>query len=178
AGLTSHHFNEAQGFIEEFARRGTSFELLVSIRAPPPIVAELGAHAVLDDPTFRMEWSFEVRSDRFLAMLHEHLDHRATADHCVLITVSTQLEAHALTCWLAALPSARKPWVVTLFLSDRWNRSGQAEYERQVAEFRKLAASIASISPMDAHRLMFFAVTESLAEELTGLLGTPVAVAP
>src|SRR5205807_1020231 len=101
-----------------------------------------------------------------------------TADHCVLITVSTQLEAHALTCWLAALPSARKPWVVTLFLSDRWNRSGQAEYERQVAEFRKLAASIASISPMDAHRLMFFAVTESLAEELTGLLGTPVAVAP
>jgi glycosyltransferase involved in cell wall biosynthesis len=178
AGLTSHHFNEAQGFVEEFARRGSSFELLVSVHAPPPIVAELGAHPVLDDPTFRMEWSFEVRSDRFLAMLHEHLDHRTTADHCVLITVSTQLEAHALTRWVASRPAARKPWVVVLFLSDRWNRSGQAEYERQAAEFRELAASVAGLSPMDAHRLMFFAVTEPLAGELTGLIGTPVTVAP
>jgi glycosyltransferase involved in cell wall biosynthesis len=178
AGLTSHHFNESQGFIEEFARRGGSFELLVSVHAPASIVEELGARAVLDDPTFRMEWSFEERSDRFLAMMHEHVDRRVDPDSCVLITVATQLEAHALTRWLVELPKRRKPWVVILFLSDRWNRSGQAERERQIGEFRKLEAVIASLSSGDARRLIFFSVTEPLAEELTGLLGTPVAVAP
>ena len=34
AGLTSHHFNEAQGFIEEFGRRGRTFELLISVHTP------------------------------------------------------------------------------------------------------------------------------------------------
>jgi glycosyltransferase involved in cell wall biosynthesis len=178
AGLTSHHFNESQGFIEELARRGSPFELLVSVHAAPAIVAELGAHAVLDDPTFRMEWSFEERSDRFLAMLHEHVDGRVSAGDCVLITVSTQLEAHALTRWLAELPGGRKPWVVILFLSDRWNRSGPAEHERQIAEFRTLNAEIARRSPADAQRQILFSVTEPLAEELSGLLGTAVAVAP
>jgi hypothetical protein len=126
AGFTSHHFNEAQGFIEEFRRRGRAFELLVSVYAPPEIVAELGAHPVVDDSTFRMEWSFEERSQRFVTMLHEQLDRRASSEDCVLITVSTQLEAHALVRWLAESPAARKPWVVIVFLSDRWNRSGQA----------------------------------------------------
>jgi glycosyltransferase involved in cell wall biosynthesis len=96
----------------------------------------------------------------------------------VLITVSTQLEAHALTRWLARLPDGRKPWVVILFVSDRWNRSGQAEHERQLAEFRKLRAAISSLSAVDAHRLIFLTLTDLLADELTGLLGTPVGVAP
>jgi hypothetical protein len=177
-GLTSHHFNEAQGFIEEFRRRGTTFELLVSVHAPAAIVAELDAHAVVDDPTFRLEWSFDERSRRFLAMLHEHLDGRAREGDCVLITVSTQVEAHALTRWLTELPSHRKPWVVILFLSDRWNRSGQAEYERQIAEFRKLRAAISSLTAADAHRMILFTLTDKLAAELTGLLGTAVRVAP
>jgi glycosyltransferase involved in cell wall biosynthesis len=178
AGLTSHHFNEAQGFIEEFRRRGRTFELLVSVYAPASIVADLDAHAVVDDPTFRMELSFEQRSDRFLAILHEQLDRRAGVNDCVLITVSTQLEAHALTRWVTELPSVQKPWVVILFLSDRWNRSGQAEYERQIAEFRKLRAAISSLSAMDAHRVIFLTLTARLAAELTSLLGTAVCVAP
>jgi glycosyltransferase involved in cell wall biosynthesis len=125
-----------------------------------------------------MELSFEERSDRFLAMLREHLDHRVSADDCVLITVSTQLEAHALTRWLAGRPRGRKPWVVILFASDRWNRSGQAERERQMAEFRELHAAIAGLSPLDERRLIFLTLTDPLAEELTGLLGSPVGVAP
>jgi glycosyltransferase involved in cell wall biosynthesis len=177
-GLTSHHFNEAQGFIEEFRRRGTMFELLVSAHAPAAIAAELDAHAVVDDPTFRLEWSFDERSRRFVAMLHDHVDARSGESDCVLITVSTQVEAHALTRWLAELPSQRKPWVVILFLSDRWNRSGQPEYERQIAEFRKLRAAISSLSAADAARMIFFTVTDALAAELTGLLGTAVRVAP
>jgi hypothetical protein len=145
------------------------------VHAPASIVAELDAHPVVDDPSFRMELSFTERSDRFRAILHEHLNRRAGVDDCVLITVSTQLEAHALTRWVSELPSAQTPWVVVLFLSDRWNRSGRAD-ERQIAEFRKLRAAISGLSPMDAHRLIFFTVTAGLAAELTGLLDTPTVI--
>jgi Glycosyl transferases group 1 len=178
AGYSSHHFNEAHEFMEEFDRRGKEFVLLVNVQAPAQIVAELRAHAVLDDPTFRMEWSFEERSRRFVEMLHKTIDRRLRADDCVLITVSTQLEAHALTRWLQELPRRKKPWIVILFLSDRWNRSGRDEYERQIAEFRKLNAAIASLTPDDAHRVIFLTLTDLLAEELSELLGTKVDVAP
>jgi hypothetical protein len=50
AGLTSHHFNEAQGFIEEFRRRRRTFALLVSVHAPASIVAQLDAHPVVEIP--------------------------------------------------------------------------------------------------------------------------------
>jgi len=166
AGLTSHHFNESHGFIQEFHRRGKEFLLLISIHAGAQIAAELNARAVLDDPTFRMEWGFEERSERFLAMLHAQIDAHLNANDCVLITVSTQLEAHALTRWLQELPLDKKPWIVILMLSDRWNRSGREEYERQIAEFRILNAAISSLAPEDA------------AEELRDLLGTKVDVAP
>jgi glycosyltransferase involved in cell wall biosynthesis len=178
AGLTSHHFNEAHGFIQEFARRGKEFVLLVSIRAGAQLAAELHARAVLDDPTFRMTWSFEERSQRFLDMLHAHVDADLSANDCVLITVSTQLEAHALTRWLQELPREKKPWIVILFLSDRWNRSGREEYERQIAEFRILHAAISSLAPVDAHRLIFCTLTNLLAEELSELLGAKVDVVP
>ncbi|MBK5260364.1 MAG: glycosyltransferase [Thermoanaerobaculia bacterium] len=178
AGLTSHHFNEAHGFAREFDRRGKKFVLMVNHHAPAHIVAELNAHAVLDDPTFRMEWSFEERSRRFVDMLHRNVDRRVRAGDCVLITISTQLEAHALTRWLQELPGRKKPWIVILFLSDRWNRSGRDEYERQIAEFRTLNAAIASLTPEDARKMLFFAVTDLLAEELSGLLGTRVDYAP
>ena len=178
AGLTSHHFNESHGFIQEFHRRGKEFLLLISTHAGAQIAAELNARAVLDDPTFRMEWSFEERSERFLAMLHAQIDAHLNANDCVLITVSTQLEAHALTRWLQELPLDKKPWIVILMLSDRWNRSGREEYERQIAEFRILNAAISSLAPEDAHRLIFCTLTNLLAEELGNLLGAKVDVAP
>jgi hypothetical protein len=126
AGFTSHHFNESLGFIHEFGRRGTEFLLLISIHARADIAAALHARAVLDDPTFRMEWSFAERSRRFVAMLHAQIDAELNANDCVLLTISTQLEAHALTCWLQELPPDKKPWIVVLFLSDRWNRTPRA----------------------------------------------------
>src|ERR1700687_3915019 len=94
AGFSSHHFNESLGLLQEFNRRGREFLLLINVHASPQIVAQLDARAVLDDPTFRMEWSFKERSDRFLAMLHAQIEAHLNADDWVLITVSTQLEAH------------------------------------------------------------------------------------
>lgn len=178
ASLTSHHFNEAHGFIQEFARRGKEFLLLVSVHAPAQITEELHARAVLDDPTFHMEWSFEERSHRFLNMLHTQVDADLNANDCVLITVSTQLEAHALTRWLQELSQNKKPWIVILFLSDRWNRSGREEYERQIAEFRTLKAAITHLAHEDAQRLIFCTLTDPLADELSILIGKKVDAAP
>ena len=178
SSLTSHHFNESWGYTREFRRRGKEFLLLINVNASPRITAELRARAVLDDPTFRLEWSFQERSLRFLNMLHAEVDADLDADDCVMLTVSTQLEAHALVCWLRELPRDKKPWVVILFLSDRWNRSGPEEYARQAAEFRILNAEIAALAREDSHRLIFCTLTDLLAEELTGLLGAKVDVAP
>lgn len=177
-GYSSHHFNEAQGFMHEFVRRGKELILLVSTQAEPRIVAQLEARAVLDDPTFRLEWSFEERSRRFLGMLHRQVDPIVKSGDCVLSTISTQLEAHALTLWLQELPRRKKPWIVVLFLSDRWNRSGREEYERQIAEFRTLRDAISSLDAEDARRVIFCTLTDLLADELSELLGTKVDVAP
>jgi glycosyltransferase involved in cell wall biosynthesis len=178
AGLTSHHFNESHSFIQELHRREREFRLLINIHASPEIVTALNARPVLDDPTFRMEWSFQERSERFLAILHGQIDSDLNANDRVLITVSTQLEAHALTRWLQELPHDKKPWIFILILSDRWNRSGRQEYERQIAEFRILNATISSLAHEDAERRIFFTLTDLLAEELSELLGAKVRVAP
>lgn len=175
AGYTSHHYNESYGFIQEYARRGREFVLLIAKNAEPRIVRELNARPVIDDPTFRREWSFEERSRRFVEMLRAEVEPLVRADDLVMVTVATQLEAHALTRWTQMLPDDRKPWVLVVFISDRWNRSGPAEYERQRAEMRTLEAEIASLSPANAHRMIFTTVTESLGAELTELLGTKVA---
>jgi len=169
-GYSSHHFNEADGFKRELARRGREFVLLVNRSAQPDVVAKLNARAVLDeDPTFRLEWSFEERSKRFLKMLHRRVDGLVRRDDCVMLTIATQLEAHALTRWLSELPRRKKPWIVILFLSDRWNRSTREEYARQVAEFTQVRSAIASAE--EPHRLIFCTVTASLAAELSQLLG-------
>lgn len=178
ASLSSHHFNESYGLMQEFRRRGTEFLLLINMHASAQIVDAVHARAVIDDPTFCMQWSFRERSDRFLSILHAQLDAEVRADDRVLITVSTQLEAHALTRWLQELPADRKPWIVVLILSDRWNRSTREEYVRQVAEFGVLSAALASLAPDDARRMLFFTLTDLLAQELTDLLGVSVAVAP
>jgi hypothetical protein len=176
-GYGSHHFNESLGFQRELARRGRKLRLLVSANALPKVVKELGARAVLEDSTFRMEWSFEERSRRFVAMLHERVDRFVKGGDCVMVTIATQLEAHALAVWLAELPERRKPFIVVTFLSDRWNRGTREEYDRQVAEFAILRSTLAALSAGDARRIMLFAITELLCEELTELLGTPVAYA-
>src|ERR1700674_3224317 len=178
AGLTSHHFNESHGFVQEFHRRGGEILLFIKRNASSQIAAQLNARAVLDDPTFRMEWSFNERSDRFLAMLHAQVDSDLNANDVVLLTVSTQLEAHALTRWLQELPLDEKPWIVILTQSDRWNRSGREEYERQIAEFRILNAAISGLATIDAQRLIFCAPTDPLAAELSVLLGAKVYVVP
>jgi glycosyltransferase involved in cell wall biosynthesis len=176
-GFSSHHFNEAHGFLQEFKRREKEFILLVPTNVPPEIVSALNARALLeDDPTFRLEWSFEERSRRFVSMLHAHVDSDLSADDCVMVTISTQLEAYALTCWLQDLQTHPKPWIVILFLSDRWNRSGREEYERQIAEFHILNARIRSLTSEDARRLIFCTVSDLLAEELSDLLGIEVGV--
>jgi hypothetical protein len=177
-GYTSHHFNEAHGFMLELDRRGKDFVLLVNRRAEPRIVKELNARPVCDDPTFLLQWSFEERSQRFLDMLHQRVDRLVKAGDWVMVTIATQLEAHALTRWIQELPQRKKPWIVVLFLSDRWNRSGREEYERQIAEFHKLRSAIAGLTPEAAHRMIFYTLTDLLAEELSELLGTRVGVAP
>lgn len=178
ASLTSHHYNESYGLKREFERRGVEFLLLINRQASPQIVADLQARPVIDDPTFRLEWSFEERTQRFVALLQALVAPELRAGDCVLITVATQLEAHALARWLQALPPSRKPWVAIMFLSDRWNRAGRAEYERQIAEFRTLSATLASLAPEDQRRLIFCTLTDLLAEELGGLLGLPLDVVP
>src|SRR5258708_114953 len=165
-GYTSHHFNEAHGLMRELERGGRELVLLVNAQAPSAMVAELKAAAVLDDPTFRLEWSFEERSRRFRDLLHKRVDGLVMAGDCVLVTIATQLEAHALTCWLQELPRSKKPWIVIVFLSDRWNRGGRDEDERQIAEFRMLNATISSLAPVDARKLVFCAVTDLLPDEL------------
>lgn len=171
-GYSSHHYNEARGFRDELARRGKKLLLFVNARAERHVIAEIDGQPVFDDPTFRLEWSFEERTRRFVDMLHEHIDPVVRADDCVMLTIATQLEAHALARWQQELPASKRPWIVVLFVSDRWNRAGREEYERQVAEFAVARETL------DAQRMIFFAVTSSLAEELTDLLGTHVAPAP
>ena len=174
--FTSHHYNESAGLQREFARRGLRFRLLMSRHADPDIVAGLGAEAAFDDPTFRLEWSFEERSARMLAQLHAHLDGRVGAEDCVMITVSTQLEAHALVAWMRRQAPGRLPWVAVLIISDRWNTSTRQEYERQAAEFALLRAALAEQAPEQAHKLLLFTLTQELAEELRDLLGRSPAV--
>lgn len=177
-GYSSHHYNEARGLREELARRGTQLLLLVSARAEPRVVRELGARAVFDDPTFRLEWTFEERSRRFAAQLHRHVDRLVRRDDRLFVTIATQVEAYALTRWLAELPLRRKPWIVCLFLSDRWNRGTAEEYERQMGELRELRAALAGMPVDDARRLILGSVTERLAADLSEILGTKVAYLP
>ena len=51
----------------------------------------------------RREWSFPERSQRFLNVLRAEVNGDLGVDDCVMLTVSTQLEAHALVRWWRAL---------------------------------------------------------------------------
>jgi glycosyltransferase involved in cell wall biosynthesis len=125
-----------------------------------------------------MELSFDERTALFLRMLHEHVDPVVRRDDRVLMTVATQCEARAFAAWLAELPARKRPFILLLFVSDRWNRKGPEERERQVAEFRTLAAELAGRGPAVERRLLFACHTPGGRDELVSLLGTRVLLAP
>ena len=178
SSLSGHRYTEAVASLEEYGRRGRKVLLFISRLAGPEIVQKLGAQAVLDDPTFRLEWSFEERTRLFTEMLHTHITPLVEADDRVYLTVATQLEANALARWLRELPVQKKPWVVTVFLSDRWNRSGPVEYERQIAEFRTLSEELKKLSATENQKLLFFSVNQELADEIGQLAGMDVGLVP
>ena len=70
------------------------------------------------------------------------------------------------------------PWTLALFPSDRWNRHGAAERQRQLAEIRVLADELAALGPGARRRLILASHTAGLRGELASLLGTAVLAAP
>jgi glycosyltransferase involved in cell wall biosynthesis len=175
SGMTGHRFTEALGLLAAARKRGMASLLFISAHADAAVRAALpGARAVLDDPVFRPDLSFDERTRAFIDLLHAHIDPELGHDDRLLLTVATQCEARALTVWLASLPERKRPWTLVLTVSDRWNRYGPAERERQVAEFRTLAADLGAVGNDVRQRLIFTTVTEGLRDELTFLLSTPV----
>jgi glycosyltransferase involved in cell wall biosynthesis len=178
--MTGHRYNEALALLSAASRRGMPSLLLISAHADAAVRGALpGARAVLHDPVFRSDLSFDERTSAFVALLREHVEPELGQDDRLLLTVATQCESRALTVWLASLPKRKRPWTLVLALSDRWNRHGPAERERQLAEFRALAADLAAVGN-DAwrRRLIFAAITKGLSDELTTLLNTPVLQVP
>lgn len=182
AGQGGHRFHQALGCWDSALRRGMEPVLFMNAEADPAVKAALpGGRAVLRDPVFRMELSFDQRTALFLRMLHEHVDPMVRQGDRVLMTVATQCEARALAAWLAELPARKRPFILVLFVSDRWNRKGPEERARQVAEFRTLAAEIAELAarePAVAKRLLFASHTLGGQAELSSLLGTRVLLSP
>jgi hypothetical protein len=176
--MSSHRFREAQHLAAEAKRIHLEFVLLIHEGAAPAIRQALRARAVLTDPVFAMQWSFDERTARFVAMLHAQVDALVRGGDRVLITVATQCEARALAAWLRELPDAQKPWIECYFVSDRWNRYSIEERDRQHREFAVLAAERQALSPQDARRMIYITHTAGLAQELRGLLGAPVLLMP
>ena len=175
AHMTGHRYAEALGLVAATRARGMELALFISEHAVAPLRSELPmAHPVLHCPVFRTELSFDERTADFKAMLHQHLDGVVRRDDWVLVTTGTQCEARALAAWLGEVPIERRPWALTLIHSDRWNRYGHEERERQLAEFRTTAAELAGL---DAHAKLHFIVgslTDDLCAELRTLLGVAV----
>jgi hypothetical protein len=179
SSMSGHRYNEALGLLAAGSRRGMPSLLLMSAHADAAVRAALpGARAVLLDPVFRSDLSFDERTGAFIGLLQEHVEPELGGDDRLLLTVATQCEARALTVWVASLPERKRPWTLVLALSDRWNRHGPAERERQLAEFHALAADLAAVGNDARRRLIFAAVTPGLGHELTTLLNTPVLPVP
>jgi glycosyltransferase involved in cell wall biosynthesis len=179
AGMGGHRFNQALGCWDSALRRGMEPVLFMNAAADAAVRAALpGGQAVLHDPVFRPDLSFDERTALFVRLLHEHVDPVVRRDDRVLMTVATQCEGRALAAWLAELPASRRPWILVLFPADRWNRKGPEERERQVAEFRTFAAELAARGPGAQSRLLFASHTRGLRDELAALLGTRVLLSP
>ena len=177
-GLTGHRYPQALGLLAAARKRHMASLLLMGADATPALRAALPGRPVLRDPTFRQDLSFDQRSSAFEAMLHQYVDTELGHEDWLLITTATQCEGRAAVHWLARIPARRRPWTLVLIPSDRWNRHGPAERERQVAEFRKLAADLASAGTEVRRHLIFATHTSAMAAELVSLLGTTVLVAP
>ena len=179
AGMGGHRFHQAMGCWESALRRGMEPVLFMNADADPAVRAALPAgRAVLRDPVFRLDLSFDERTALFVRLLHEHVDPVVRRDDRVLMTVATQCEARALATWLAELPAGKRPWILCLFPSDRWNRQGPAERERQVAELRTFAAELAARGPQARCRILFATHTPGLRDELAALLDAQVLLSP
>ena len=178
AGMTGHRYHQALGLLAAAGQRGIEPLLLMHAEADAAVRAALPGRAVLRDPVFRTDLTFDERTAAFAAMLHQHVDAELRGDDRLLLTVATQCEARALAAWAAALPAARRPWTVVVFVSARWNRHGAAERERQLDELRALAADLSRLDRAALWRLIFCTHTSGLREELTALLGVPVHLVP
>jgi glycosyltransferase involved in cell wall biosynthesis len=178
-GMLGHRYTEALGLMRATAQRGWDYVLLIREDASTEVRAELpGARAVLQCPVFRKDLSFDERTADFVAMLHRHLDPIVRPDDRVLVTTGTQCELRAAVAWLTALPVGRRPWVVVVFHDDRWNRFGSQVRERQVSEFRVVAAELARLDPAATNRLLVGTVVDDVRAELGDLLGIEVAWIP
>lgn len=178
-GMTGHRYPEALGLRAAAPARGMDFTLLMNENADASVRAAFPqARAVLHCPVFRKDCSFDARTADFVAMLHRHLDPLVRKDDRLLVTTATQCEVRALTAWIARTPARKRPWALALFHSDRWNRYGPQERDRQLGEFKVVASELARLDPDAARRLLVAAVTDELCQELGGLLATPVRQAP
>jgi glycosyltransferase involved in cell wall biosynthesis len=174
-GMTGHRYPEALGLVAAAPARGMDFILFISKHADASVRAAFPeARAVLHCPVFRMDWSFDDRTADFVAMLHRHLDPVVRKGDRLLVTTATQCEVRALSTWIAETPAKKRPWVLAVFHSDRWNRYGPEERDRQVGEFRIVASELAQLDADAARRLLLGAVSDELCKELSGLLGTTV----
>jgi hypothetical protein len=178
-GMTGHRYPEALGLLAAAPARGMDFTLLMNENADASVRAAFPqALAVLHCPVFRKDSSFDERTADFVAMLHRHMDPLVRMDDRLLVTTATQCEVRALTAWIARTPANKRPWVLALFHSDRWNRYGAQERDRQVGEFKVVASELAGLDPDAARRLLIAGTAEELCLEVGGLLATPVRLAP
>jgi glycosyltransferase involved in cell wall biosynthesis len=178
-GLNGHKYAEALGLIAAARTRGAEVVMLINKDANEATRAELPmAWTVLHCPVFRTDLSFEERTADFVQMLHRQLDGLARRNDRLLVTTGTQCEVRALAVWLRETPAYRRPWVVTLFNSDRWNRYGPDERERRVAEFRLAAFEIARLDADAKRRLIVGSLPDTLCKEVGDLLETTVGLAP
>ncbi|HEV2844053.1 MAG TPA: hypothetical protein VG477_04335, partial [Thermoanaerobaculia bacterium] len=178
AGMGSHPYNQALGFLDAARRRGFEPVLFMHADADAAVRAALPeGRPVFPDPVFRRDLSFDERTAAYLTLLEEHVSSLVDTGDWVFVTIATQVEGRALAAWLRALPKDRRPWTLCLFLSDRWNRSG-AERTRQLAEFQVTAGDFASWNTGAEPHLVLASLTAGLSRELSGLLEVPFLVAP
>ncbi|HKV37726.1 MAG TPA: sulfotransferase, partial [Blastocatellia bacterium] len=179
-GMEGHRFSQALGLLAEGQRRGMEVILFIGETADEGIRSALGAaaRAVLNDPVFRADLSFNERTNAFVGLLERFVSAEVQANDLVLMSIATQCEARALSLWLRSLKADRKPFVVVLFVSDRWNRYGPSEKQRQMGEFAVLKQELSLLDPSDANRILFCAHTTGIANELSGILGIHVSVVP
>lgn len=172
--MLGHRFNETVRLGAEARRRGLESTVFLNADARPEVASATGGSAVLDDPVFRPGLSFDERTCQVVQQLRQVVSPLVRRDDLVLTTGSTQAEARAFAAWLRDLPARQQPWVVALFVLDRWNWAAPGER----AEFATLARELRELPPETARRLIVCAQPSGLADELAALLGVGVGAAP